>query len=357
VLRKELGNIIIREGIHSDNDGILNLTSLAPMKGKISIIIDRKPDFFKLLEMRGPSIVLIAEINNEIIGSFSASAVNVFVNERPEVIYYLADFKVHPDYQKSTVAMRLAKAMQQKLELKNADLVYCTVAQGNITVNPFLKGRASLQPFKEMGIFKVLQIIPTPFRNNSKKYEINEGLSNPSGISYFGNFMKKYQLGPFYINKSFENSTLITASLNNKVVSAIILSDTGQAKQNVLIKLPLYLKILVKILQIINAIVPIIILPKINEPIRILYIKSFAYEPGYEDALRFLLGRARRIAFEKKFMFLTIGIHENDPKLKIFSRYPKFVFKSLGLITSLKGGKDKIHSVLNGIPFEDYSLV
>jgi hypothetical protein len=354
---EEKTNIIIKEATRADNEGLVYLTSLTPMKGDISIRIDRRPDFFRLLEMRGSSFVMVAELNNNIIGSSSASAVNVFIDGQPEIVYYLGDFKVHPDYRRSTVAMRLARAVLQKLISVNADLLFCNAAYGNEDVMPFFKGRIFLPAVEAVGIFNVLQIIPTPFKTRNTKYHLEEGPFVSSGVSLFNNFMKNFQFGPVYSESSFENTTLITASFNNKVVSAITLFDTGPAKQNVLIKLPFYLKSIFKAISALNTIFPIVRLPKINEVVRILYIKSYACEPGREEALKSLIGRARNIAYENKFSFLAVGIHEKDPFLKIFSGYPKFTFKSMGFVTSLKDKKEKIKSILSGIPFEDYSLV
>jgi len=88
-----------------------------------------------------------------------------------------------------------------------------------------------------------------------------------------------------------------------------------------------------------------------------LYIKAFAFQDGYEDAFHFLIQKARNMAYEEKYSFLVIGVHEKDPLGKILKKYPKFTFKSLGMITSLKKRNDEIQKLLQGIPFEDYSLV
>lgn len=350
-------NILIREAIDSDNEEILNLTSITPMKAEISIRIDRSPDFFRLLDIRGDSFVLVAEMMNKIIGTFSASTVDVYINGKPEKVCYLGDFKIDPHYHRSTTAARLAKAMLHKLVSKNADLLFFTAAYGNDSVIPFSKGRANLPTFTEVGIFKVFEIIPTLFKSRNTKYIIEEKPFIVSSLNFFDNFIKKYQLGPVYSESSFENSTLITATLKDKTVSAIAITDIGKAKQNVIIKLPFYLDILIKVFRIINSLLPLVSLPELNEPVRMIYIKSFAYEPGYQDALHLLLKRARKIAFDKKYSFLVIGIHEKDPDIRLFSAYPKFTFKSLGFVTSLKNRQNILNYILSGIPFEDYSLV
>lgn len=130
-------NIVIREATRSDNQGLLELTSITPMVGKIAIRIDRVPDFFRLVELRGPSLVMVAEKDHTIIASYSISFQKVYVNGKPENLSYLADLKVHPYYRKSTIAMRLVRAAFHKISESGADLLYCTVASGNEAVLPF----------------------------------------------------------------------------------------------------------------------------------------------------------------------------------------------------------------------------
>jgi GNAT superfamily N-acetyltransferase len=352
-----MAHIIIREGTYSDNEELVNLTSLTPMKGNISLRIDRNPDFFRLLELRGPSFVIVAESDHQLIGSYSASAVNVFISGQPETVYYLADFKVHPDYRNLKIAVRLAKAMLQKLDDINADLLFCTAAFGNADVMPFLKGRASLPLATEVGMFRVMQIIPTPIRKRSNKYLLAEEPIISSTVSFFNDFMKNYQLAPVHSESSFENNLILTASFKSELVAAIALFDTASAKQNVVIRLPFILKSIVAFTNIINTVYPLLRLPETNKAVKILYIKEFGCKPGHDKALKLLIAKARNLAYEKKYTFLSIGIHQKDPLSKVFSRYPKFIFKSMGFLASLKGNNEKINNIIRGIPFEDYSLV
>ena len=52
-----------------DNRQLIELTSSSGMTGEISLRIDRKPDFFGLLNMRGESKVFVAVDHETIIGS------------------------------------------------------------------------------------------------------------------------------------------------------------------------------------------------------------------------------------------------------------------------------------------------
>ena len=56
-------NFIVRNAVPGDSEKLIELTSLAPMKGKIGLRIDRQPDFFRLLHLSGSFITLVAENN------------------------------------------------------------------------------------------------------------------------------------------------------------------------------------------------------------------------------------------------------------------------------------------------------
>lgn len=164
----------IREATRDDNDGLLALTAMTPMGGDIAVRSDRFPDFFRLLDRRGPSRVLVAEENRTIVGSLSANRVEVYVEGNPEAVHYIGDLKVHPEYRRSGLATRLLKAMQRDLEAAGADLVLCTAAFGNKRVLPYMEGRAGLPRAAALGVFKVYQLLPSRRPGEGAPYEVRE---------------------------------------------------------------------------------------------------------------------------------------------------------------------------------------
>ena len=113
----------IREATASDNEGLLNLTAATSMEARISIRIDRQPDFFSLIRQRGKYKVFVAEEGNRIIGSFSAVMERMIINSIPEPCCYICDLKVHPEYRGGSVALRLLKTMRDFLIDSGADHV------------------------------------------------------------------------------------------------------------------------------------------------------------------------------------------------------------------------------------------
>src|SRR5437868_4985315 len=105
----------IRDGQQKDSDKLIELTSLTPMKGIIELQVQRKPDFFRLLQLSESFILLVAENKEQqIIGCFAATKSKLQLNSKSRMVYYLRDLKVHPRYKGSTVAFSLVKKMYER---------------------------------------------------------------------------------------------------------------------------------------------------------------------------------------------------------------------------------------------------
>ncbi|HRZ98188.1 MAG TPA: GNAT family N-acetyltransferase [Paludibacter sp.] len=347
-------SIIFRDGNSSDNEGLLRLTSLTPMIGRISIRIDRQPDFFRLLEKRGKYYTIVAQKGTEIIGSCTITEMNVLLNHKHEVAHYISDFRVHPDYKKSTLAARLGKTVHQKLISLNARLLFGTIVEGNNSVMPFLSGRLLFPHVFGGSTFNVYQIIPSFIEKKSKKYIVNE-LEKPN-LEIFNDFINEFSFSTALYEDKYNETKVLTASYKGKIVAALALTDAENYKQDILIDIPNYLKVLQKGINFTNKIVPIFNLPQLNESIKILYVRLFTYDEGFEDALELLISRARKIAFSQKYHFLAAGVHDRSRYNKLFSNYLKIDFKTQLYFSSLDIDKEMVNSIENGTLFWDFSL-
>ena len=347
----------IREATQSDNNGLLSLTSMTPMSGEISIRSDRYPDFFRLLDRRGHSRVLVAEENGKIVGCISTTRVPVHVDGELESVHYLGDLKVHPDYQGRGLAVRLLISMQRHLLAADADLIIGTVAYGNKDILPFFDGRVGLPKAVLLGVFKVYQILPSHRQRATTHYSVKVEPEHPDMYRLYNDHFRHYQFGPILPPGSLLNARHLVARSGGVSQASLSVVDVGDSRQSVLIRLPFILGTLVFLLRFLRHMIPIAALPEINEPIRILYVKALACREGYEDALDLLIQKARNICCEEHYHFLAIGVHEKDPLGKRFVRYPKFVFRSMGFVVSLKRGNDEVLRLMRGVPYEDYSLV
>jgi len=347
---------MIRVATPTDNSQLLCLTSSNPMQGIISLRIDRKPDFFKLLQARGESITYILEKEQQVIGSFSASKSQVFVNGLEKTLYYLSDLKVDNAYRTGVYAFKLISTMYQYLQAQGADLLFCTVVLGNNKVVPIFNGRASIPKFNSLGKFIIFQLLPSKKPITDFNFIIREQIADSALIKQFNCFYQQYQLGKI-IHPEVKKLTALVAYRQKEVVAALTLLDTLPLKQNVVVGLQLPLKAMVYVSNALRKYLPLYRLPTVGEPVKTLYINNFYYQTGQQTALMALINQARQHAFFKQYHFVSIGLHEKDPLVKCFQSFRKFKFQSVGYITSLKNNNGLLDDIATGIPFEDYSLV
>ena len=84
------------------------------MDGAISLRIDRDPDFFALLRLRGKGKVFVAARGRQVIGCVSVALRTAYISGLPETIAYIGDMKVHPRFSGSRVAVLLIKALESR---------------------------------------------------------------------------------------------------------------------------------------------------------------------------------------------------------------------------------------------------
>jgi GNAT superfamily N-acetyltransferase len=347
----------IRDATRADNGGLLALTATTPMRGDISIRSDRYPDFFRLLDRRGPSHVLVAEEGERIVGCVSVAGVPALIHGEVETIHYLGDLKVHPDHQGTGLAVRLLKSMHRALLAAGADLVVCTAAYGNREVLTFFDGRAGLPAPVPLGVFHIYQLVPSRWRRATPECEAREEPDHPDLYAFYQGHVGRYQFGPVSSPGSLWGARHWVVRRGSTIRAALSLVDTWDARQNVLIRLPRSLGAVVGVLRLLQRIVPIAHVPGPGDPIRTLYVKALACVDGADDAVDALLRQARKSAFDGNYHFVAVGVHEEDPSGRWFAGIPKFTYKSLAFVWGLRRSRDELRRLTEGVPYEDYSLL
>src|SRR5256885_14029384 len=102
-----------RFATQGDNQQLLELAAATGMIGKTSLRIDRKPDFFKLLNMRGESKVFVALNDNTIVGSLSVSLQHSYIGGQVLPVQYIGDFKVAEAFRGCGIGIQLCKELEK----------------------------------------------------------------------------------------------------------------------------------------------------------------------------------------------------------------------------------------------------
>lgn len=346
-----------RIATNEDNSKLTQLTATSGMAGDIGLRIDRNPDFFSLLKMRGDSRIFVAEENNIIIGVICVSLQNVFIGGQILPLWYVGDFKVAEPFRNKGIGLQLCNEMADYVISCNADLAFLNVSKGNTKPISFFKNRPNVPDFDNIGIFKIYQIIGKKTKSLSDKYSIEETTLNDELLNFFNSYYCNYQLGHFLTKEKFDNTRVFIIRQDEKILAAMSLIDTMPLKQNVVISLSWKLKLALKLINIYGSIAGFSKMPALNQPVKMLYVKYLAVDSNSYGMVKPLVTYARNIAYEKSYSYVSIGLHEKDPFNKCLSGLSKFTFKSVGMLLSIKNNRDLINKVKDGVPFEDYSLV
>lgn len=350
--------LIYRKGTESDNQQLIALTAASPMAGDISLRIDRSPDFFALLKLRGESIVFVAENNQKIIACICASRQDVFIGGTIQQVYYVGDFKVTERYRNKGVGFELTKKLEDYLISVDADLIFLNIAQGNNKPVPFFRKRSSFSDFENLGIFNIFQFLG---KKGSKLYtaaiQIVPTEVDDSILTYLNSQYRKYELGSVIKRQQLAGCDIYKIIKNNKLAGVMCISDTMEIKQNVVVSISFTLTFILKIVNMLHKVFGISKMPELHQPVKMLYIKYIAVEDNNVTLVKRLINFAQGLAYDKLYSFASLGLHEKDPLNFAIKGMVKFTFHSVGMVLSLKNNNELIDQVKKGIPFEDYSLV
>ena len=334
----------------------------------ISLRIDRDPDFFALLRLRGVSKVFVAVRGREVVGCISAAFRTAYLSGIPELVAYIGDMKIHPRFSGSRISIRLLIALRADLHQSGVDVCFCVAADGNQRVLPMFEGRLGLPRWHSVGRFLVDGLLPNPYHSRSKHYVLEAAQrTDVSAISLMlDRFHKSRQFAPqlqedeiaaaLFPNPEVPFSKTFVARFEQRIVATITLCDIGPLKRNVFLNAPGALKAALALLRL--AAMPFrgFRIPRRGEALRLLNVRHLACEQGHEASLPLLVSLARAEAFRDRFTFLMLGLHERDPLRNLVRRIPRLTFSSLAFSTSL-GGPARLEELCRGIPFEDYALV
>ncbi len=363
-----VGRIDIREATNTDNDALLALTRATPMGGRIALRIDREPDFFALLRARGDAVVYVATHDQEVIGCLSAAIHTSYVRGTLEKIAHVGDMKVHPNFRGRRVTLRLIAALQAHLQSEGVDVCFSLVADGNKPVMTIAEGKHGTPAQVQLGRFFVEEMVPSPFRRKSRKYLVEPACEKdlPEIAGILDALSKKRNfappISPDNLQKLIEPAgpgafrSLLVAREAGRVVATLTVEDTRTLRQNVLIGLPTFLRIAVTVLRVLVLPIPGLNVPRVGSQLSILYVRFMGCMEGCEGALRPLIAEARALAYRHRFTFLSLGLHERDPLRFVVEGIPRFTFTSRSMATSAIT-PDRVKSLVDQIPYEDYALV
>lgn len=333
----------VRLATQEDNYRLLELARETPMKGAMSIEVDRSPDYFRLSKLQGSeSKIFVAEQSGKLLGVVGCAFRNVSLFGKETCIAYVGGIKVRESAKKGFSAFHLMKNIRDYLYDSKARLAILLVLNDNNEMVSILSGRAGIPRFYLINKYRISYLLYLYSLRISNNYLIRESTQSDLKelASLFSEFYSKMELSPIWAaeklssiietepNFSYEN--ILVALSNDSIVAAVSIWDQSSFKKTIVLRYSGFLKY-VKSLH-----TPFNLLPPAGESLSELLLRHIVYKPAYLDAtidlVRSAVNKNRR-----RYKFIRAGTQERSEIAKCLKGWPRI---SIGLSAYVAFQKD-----------------
>lgn len=329
--------MLIRRSSFEDNEGLLKLTKACPMEGLIKLRIDRNPDYFSLLELKGEYLLFVAEENNQIIGAVAFIEKIAYINRIPQLTGYISDLKILPEYRSTLVAIRLVRQIDELIKSKGINYTFILSAKGNKAVNNLFKGRAGITGTIKAADFYIFQFLPKkkPPKSRLEIIPYEEKYENEI-LEFLNKYNREFQFGNHLEGKKkkVDGDQAWIVIENSKAVAFLSVVDMEPYKQNVVLNIPLAIKIP---LSLISIFLPFFKVPKVNQSIKMMYVQHLAFATNHQTDAIELIKQARLYTYQKEKTFLSIGMDKRNILFKKLKSLAASHFESEGFVVASQG--------------------
>lgn len=239
----------------------------------------------------------------------------------------------------------------------DADFALLHVARGNKRPFVFFSERGDYPDFENIGTFTIYQFLGKKIKKLSPRYTFKELEPTEDILEFINSFYHDYQLSPCFTKTSLQRLRLIGLYEQGSLKAVAGIDSLDEVKQNVVLKMPVYLRIFREFMNSLGPLIGTIPLPGINQPIRMMYLKLLALDDINKDLTFAIIRKIQQEAYEKKYPFISFGLHEKDPLQKVIPSRWRITFRSTGMLVSMKRNEVSMARIKEGVPFKDFSTV
>src|SRR5215207_5899939 len=152
----------------ADNDALVQLAGACPMRGDLTMCVDRAPDFFGLVRLEGERWrVGVADLDGSVVGCVAASERPAYLNGSVTRTAYVGDLKVHPAHRNGLAADALEEFAREACRGYGGDdvLALITVLGGNRAMERRVagpRGLPTLTRFATLHVHAIPLLWPRP---------------------------------------------------------------------------------------------------------------------------------------------------------------------------------------------------
>lgn len=320
----------VRDASEADNGALVALAEFCPMRGDITMCVDRAPDFFALARLEGERWrVGVAKDGGRVIGCVAASERHAYVNGAATRTAYVGDLKVHPAHRGSFAADALEEFAREACRGHGGDdvLTLATVLGGNGTMERRADGRRGLPTLTRFATLDV-HAIPLLWRRPERVAGLRVDAAREEDLYEMGalwnHVAPKRQLAPVLGAARLRawidgapglaiDDYLVARRSDGRIAGFLALWDQYFIKQ---LRVLGYSPRLALVRTALNAVAPIAGTPRLPAAGHVLPSLAALHccVPGDEpEVLRALLLHGYAARRGRGYLFLTLALDRRDP--------------------------------------------
>ncbi|OFZ51960.1 MAG: hypothetical protein A2381_01500 [Bdellovibrionales bacterium RIFOXYB1_FULL_37_110] len=341
-----IGKLTFKIASHEDNSKIIKFLKMCPSHGHMQIALDRGPHFFEAMEVEGLinlPVICIDSTTSQIVSMGSISEKKCFLNNCEHPIGYLSSLRSLPEVQRSTLLARGYQFFYQihrKLECK---IYVTTILEDNYNAIKVLTSRkAGLPAYNDWGRIHTLMVKigkNTWKAKNGLTYERAKIEDIPDILNLIKSESQKRQFVTSYSEDHLISKTGLLRGLDVGDIRLLrsngkIVALTGIWNQNAFRRWHVvrYSSSFMFLKMIWNQYAKISRYPRFPDEAEIIDYRFLSFltilnnNVDYLETLLFYIWKEFNL--KRPNPLAMIALHEKDPLLKVFQKYPSYDLKS-----------------------------
>lgn len=322
---------MLREATGDDTEALIALAASCPMRGALSLRVDRSPDFFALSRLEGERVqVGVAERAGAIVGCVAWSERMSYAHGVPVRTGYASDLKVHPAHRDGAVADALSRyTARAARRLPAGSLTMITVLSGNTAMQRRLCGPRGLPRFVKLGTVRshAVSILwrrrvrgpAARIRIDQARWtDIDEMAALWTRVAPLRQFAPALDAGTMasWIRAAPGlgiSSYLLARSSGNELLGFLALWDQSSFKRMIVESYSARLSLARRIFNVIAPVMRAEPLPAEGEPLRMLTAAHICVPGETPEVLRALVVRAHNDLRHSSYSLFNVGLDVRDP--------------------------------------------
>lgn len=348
-LRMAVDGLVFEVAQHADDDALRALLRHNPLPGWVSLSYEREPNYFLATTLEGDvqqTMITRETTTGRIVGVFSRSEFDAFINGREQRVGYLGQLRVDSAYQGHVRRLRQGyEACRTLLHQNGRAPFYLTsiVTANERARRLLLAGLPGLPTYRELAPFSTLVLPTRQFVARAGKSGMSVRRATVADLPQIAALLqrcyRRFQCAPIWTEEALRSpercrgltiEDFFVAESAGTLVGCAALWDQQSFKQHVVRGYSARVRRWRRLLNVFAPLVGLPCLPAIDTTLHLVYLSHLAVANDEPEVMKALIKTVGANAHRRNYGLITLGLAEGHPLLPLVKRrFRHFEYHSL----------------------------